>query len=425
MKSTGKGKISYVLQTISILPLLLFGLIILGVGTHWFTRSMYSEVEIELSNVSANLVTMFDVLYPGNYRLEDETALQMYKGNHDLTTDYDLIDRIKKDTGMEITLFYQDTRILTTIMDRNGRRIIGSAAPSEVIEEVLETGSPKFYKKTLIYGSNYFSYYIPLRNQDNAVVGMLFVGKPTAEVDAFVRRSLYPLLIADIILVILTSLITFLYTKKFAAVLLQIHSFLREVSTGNLNAKLSSSVLGRNDELGEIGQSALTMQRSLYTLVEQDALTSLCNRRSGDKKLRQTMETSAAKSVPFCVAIGDIDFFKRINDTYGHECGDLVLQTIASIMRSHMHRIGTVARWGGEEFLLIFENMGLDTALESLDQLMNAIRAAECQYEGQTIKVTMTFGIVAGDTNDARTNLRIADEKLYAGKTGGRNRIVS
>ena len=425
MKSTGKGKISYVLQAITILPLLLFGLIIMGVGTHWFTKSMYSEVEIELNNVSSNIVTMFDMLYPGNYQLVAEPDLRLYKGEHDLTTDYYLIDRIKEDTGMEITLFYQDIRILTTISDGEGLRIIGSAAPSEVVEEVLGNGNPKFYKKTLIFGSGYFSYYIPLRNQDNAVVGMLFVGKPTAEVDAFVRRSLYPLLIAGVILVILTSLLTFLYTKKFAAVLLQIHSFLKEVSTGNLNAKLSSSVLGRNDELGEIGQSALAMQRSLYTLIEQDALTSLCNRRSGEKKLKQAMEASAAKGIPFCVAIGDIDFFKVVNDTYGHDCGDLILKSIASLMRSHMHRIGTVARWGGEEFLLIFENMELDAALESLNQLMDTIRAAESEYEGETVKVTMTFGLVLGDAEDAGKNLRIADEKLYAGKAGGRNCIVS
>lgn len=425
MKSTGKGKISYVLQTITTLPLLLFGLIILGVGSHWFTKSMYSEVEIELSNVSGNIATMFDAIYPGDYVFEGGATLRLYKGDHDLTTDYALIDHIKEDTGMEITLFYQDSRVITTIMDDNGKRIIGSAAPSEVVKEVLESGTPKFYKKTLIYGSNYFSYYVPLRNRDNTVVGMLFVGKPTAEVDAFVRRSLYPLLAVDIVLAILSSLFIFLYTKKFVAVLMQIHSFLKEVSTGNLDARLSSAILNRNDELGEIGQSALTMQRSLYTLVEQDALTSLCNRRSGDKKLREVMELSAAKGIPFCVAIGDIDFFKVVNDTYGHECGDLVLQNIAAIMRSHMHRIGTAARWGGEEFLLIFENMGLDAALESLNQLMNAIRAAECQYKDKTVKVTMTFGIVPGDAEDAGKNLRIADEKLYEGKAGGRNRIVA
>lgn len=425
MKSTNKRKISYALQTITTLPLLLFGLIILGVGSHWFAKSMYSEVEIELSNVSANIVTLFDALYPGDYTLADDADFGLHKGENDLTADYTLIDRIKEDTGMEITFFYQDTRVLTTIMRSDGNRFIGSVASLEVIEEVLRNGNPKFFKKTLIYESNYFSYYVPLRNCDNTIVGMLFVGKPTAEVDAFVQHSLYPLLAVDIVLAILTSLLTLLYTKKFVAVLMQIHSFLKEVSTGNLNATLSSSVLGRNDELGEIGQSALTMQHSLYTLVEQDALTGLSNRRCGDEKLRQAMESSASKGVPFCVAIGDIDFFKKVNDTYGHECGDLVLQTIASVMRRHMHRIGTVARWGGEEFLLIFENMELDAALESLNQLLNSIRAAECLYKEQILKVTMTFGIVSGDSHDTAKNLRIADEKLYEGKTGGRNRIVS
>lgn len=425
MKSTNKRKISYALQTITTLPLLLFGLIILGVGSHWFAKSMYSEVEIELSNVSANIVTLFDALYPGDYTLADDADFGLHKGENDLTADYTLIDRIKEDTGMEITFFYQDTRVLTTIMRSDGNRFIGSVASPEVIEEVLRNGNPKFFKKTLIYESNYFSYYVPLRNCDNTIVGMLFVGKPTAEVDAFVQHSLYPLLAVDIVLAILTSLLTLLYTKKFVAVLMQIHSFLKEVSTGNLNATLSSSVLGRNDELGEIGQSALTMQHSLYTLVEQDALTGLSNRRCGDEKLRQAMESSASKGVPFCVAIGDIDFFKKVNDTYGHECGDLVLQTIASVMRRHMHRIGTVARWGGEEFLLIFENMELDAALESLNQLLNSIRAAECLYKEQILKVTMTFGIVSGDSHDTAKNLRIADEKLYEGKTGGRNRIVS
>lgn len=424
MKTTGKGKISFVLQAITLLPLLIFALVILVVGTHWFTKSMYAEVETELSNVSSNLVTTIDALHPGDYRLVGQGVVQLYKGDHNLTTQYDLIDRIRENTGMEITLFYGDIRILTTLRDKDDLRLIGSAAPDEVRRDVLDAGEPKFYQKTLIYGANYFSYYIPLRNQDDSVVGMLFVGKPTAEVDAAVWHSLNPLLIADIVLVALTSVLISLYTRNFVSVLMQIHAFLKEVSAGNLNTKLGSAVLRRKDELGEIGQSALSMQRSLYTLVEQDALTGLSNRRSGDKKLRKTMENSAANGTPFCVAIGDIDFFKNVNDTYGHDCGDLVLKNMASILRTHMHRIGDAARWGGEEFLLIFDNMNLDETLKSLNRLMDTIRAAECQYNGQTVKVTMTFGIAPGDTADSRQILRVADEKLYQGKTSGRNKIV-
>lgn len=424
MAAKAKGKISYALQAINIIPLLFFGIVILILGSHWFSRSMHSEVETELFNVSCNLVTMFDTLYPGDYHLVDEGSYQLYKGSCNLTNDFALIDRIKEDTGLEITLFYQDTRILTTITGNNGARIVGSGAPETVIKNVLETGEARFYDKTLIYNSSYFSYYAPLTNSDGTVAGMLFVGKPTAEVDAAIRRSIYPLMIADIVLVVVVSAFTFLYTRKFASSLLEIRSFLGEISAGNLNATLSPAVLHRNDELGEIAYSTINMQRSLHTLVEQDALTSLFNRRSGDMQLRQAMQVSADSGKKFCVAIGDIDLFKRVNDTYGHECGDLVLKNVADILRRHMHGAGAAARWGGEEFLLIFRDMNLKDAGELLDRILEDIRSMETEYNNHIIKITMTFGLTEGNTEDVTGMLRTADEKLYEGKSMGRNRII-
>lgn len=424
MEAKGHGKISYALQAINIIPLLFFGVIILLLGTHWFTRSMYSEVETELSNVSRSFVTMLDVLYPGDYKLVGEDAYLLYKGDYNLTNDYVLIDRIKQDTGLEITLFYQDTRVLTTITAGNGSRIIGSGAPAVVSADVLQSGEPHFYNRTIIYNSSYFSYYAPLFNSDGTVIGMLFVGKPTTEVDASVQRAIYPLIAADIILVVITSVFTFFYTKKFVAALLQIHGFLGEVSKGDLNASLSPSVLKRNDELGEIAHSALNMQRSLHTLVEQDALTSLANRRSGDRQLRRIVKDSAENGRAFCVAIGDIDLFKKVNDTYGHECGDMILKNISNKLGLHMRDNGTAVRWGGEEFLLVFEGMNLAQSSQLLEEILNDIRSMESEYNGHIIKVTMTFGLAPGNTDDVTALLRNADEKLYKGKTMGRNRIV-
>lgn len=424
MEANNKGKISYALQSINIIPLLFFGIIILLLGTHWFTRSMYAEVRNELSNVSASLITMFDALYPGDYHLEGDLSYQLYKGERNLTNDFSLIDHVKEETGLEITLFYQDTRILTTITGSDGVRIVGSGAPEIVSTDVLLTGEPHFYSKTIIYGTSYFSYYEPLFAQDGTVTGMLCVSKTSKEVDASIQKSIRPLMAADFLLVVLVSFFTFLYTRNFASSLLQIHSFLKKVATGDLNARMPSSVLNRRDELGETAQSALTMQHSLRVLVEQDALTTLANRRSGDKQLRKLVTASHAKGIPFCVAIGDIDFFKKVNDTYGHECGDLVLKNVAARLRLHMHGNGFAARWGGEEFLLVFENTGPDRAGSILESLLEDIRNMETVYDGQIIKVTMTFGITPGYTPDVTQLLRIADEKLYEGKTTGRNRII-
>jgi diguanylate cyclase (GGDEF)-like protein len=253
---------------------------------------------------------------------------------------------------------------------------------------------------------------------------MLAIGKSADTVDAAIRLAILPLVFAGIALTILVALCTFLYTKKFSSSLEQIRGFLKEVSHGNLNTKLSPSVLDRRDELGEMAHSALTMQQSLRTLVDQDALTLLPNRRSGEKRLRQLAADSSAGSVPFCAAIGDIDFFKRINDTYGHECGDVVLRNIASILRSHMYNKGFAARWGGEEFLLVYENASMEDAHTQLEALVEEIRSTETHYGGQAIKVTMTFGLAAGSSSDTTVLLREADARLYQGKNAGRDRIV-
>lgn len=424
MGTRGRGKIGYILQAMNIIPLVTFGVLILLLGTHWFTKSMHSEVEQDLRNVSRTIVTTLDALYPGDYELVGDIAYQLHKGDHDLTGDYSLIDRIKEDTGLEITLFYQDTRILTTLVDNNGQRIVGSAAPDVVIKDVLNGGTAQFYNNTIIYGASYFSYYTPLYNQDGSVVGMLFVGKPSANVEEAVQASIYPLIHTDVILILFVSVFTFLYTRKFASSLLQIHGFLKEVSTGDLNAKLDAKVLKRSDELGEIAVSALNMQRSLRTLVDRDALTSLSNRRFGDIRLRKIIEESAAQGTPFCVAIGDIDFFKKVNDQHGHECGDQVLKDVAALLRQHMHGKGFVARWGGEEFLLVFERTDLDEAYRSLTELLNGIRAMEIKYNEQSILVTMTFGVIPGNSSDIKELLRNADAKLYEGKDSGRNVVV-
>ena len=283
MENTQKkssGKISYTLQIIGLLPLLALGIAMLFFTSQWFTKTMYQEVERELYDATKSATTLLNAAYPGDYHLEGDVAYLLYKGETDITRDYSLLDQFKEDTGLDITLFYQDTRILTTLYNAQGERIVGSGAPDIVIRDVLNTGENHFYTHTLINGKAYFSYYIPLRNQDGSVVGMLFVGRPSETVSLSIQNYVYPLTWLIIGFVALVSVCIYFYTRRFVAVLLHIHSFLSEVASGNLNATLDHSVTKRSDELGDIGRCALSMQRSLRTMIEQDALTELYNRRS-------------------------------------------------------------------------------------------------------------------------------------------------
>lgn len=156
-----------------------------------------------------------------------------------------------------------------------------------------------------------------------------------------------------------------------------------------------------------------------------DPLTKLYNRRAISAYLEQLVETSKRAGTGFTVAMGDIDFFKKVNDTYGHEAGDEVLRTIGAQLLEFMSEKGRPARWGGEEFLLIFENANGDDVFALLDQFRHRLKKKPIPYNDQEIFITMTFGMEEYDfSSDMERCIKRADEKLYMGKTAGRNRVI-
>lgn len=163
--------------------------------------------------------------------------------------------------------------------------------------------------------------------------------------------------------------------------------------------------------------------KELEAMATTDTLTKLWNRLHlmnymADKVKHQNYEFLS-------IAIGDIDFFKKINDTYGHECGDLVLKKLAEVFREKMDGHGVVARWGGEEFIFLYEHANGDEAKAKLSELQMAVNKLEIIYNGHILHVTMTFGLVEYEyEHSLDDNIQLADERLYLGKQAGRDRIV-
>ncbi len=420
-----KGQLNRSLQIISVFPLLILGLIITAFSYTTVASAMHREVSTELKNIAQSVALTYNLLYPGDYHLEGTKSYVLFKGEQPISLDHSILDTMKTNTQAEITLFYNDTRILTTIRDINGERIIGTGVNKRIVNDVLETGIPHFYTNTTINNIQYFAYYTPLFNEDGSIVGMVYAGMPCSEVKATVRNAVFPAIVISLFSMFFVSLIASSFTHKLIMALQKIRTFLSKVSTGNLTVELDPSVLKRNDELSEIAYSALYMQRSIRNLVELDTLTKLNNRRSADNLLLQVQKQANLCGIPFSIAIGDIDFFKSVNDTFGHECGDLVLRQISGVLKNSMTGKGFVARWGGEEFLFVYDGMKLEDAKAELDKLLQQIRELVIHYENDMIQVTMTFGIAEGNKDSNITELiQLADKKLYEGKENGRNQIV-
>ncbi len=420
-----KKNLHTVILATTLVPLLTLGLVIMACSYQNFKNTLEEQTARDLKNIGYTILNAIDSMYPGEYQLVGETSYDLLKGEHVLTGEYEYLDRIKKDTGMDVTLFYMDTRILTTIYDSDGNRIIGTGASQNVLHDVLFSGNEAFYTNGVIDGETYFSYYIPIMNSEGSHVGMLSVSQPTSDVYDMIWHSIYPIFIISIGGMAIAGAIGVQQANKLVVILKQIQTFLSQIAKGNLSTSLSPDLLKRNDEFGEMGKNVVHMQRALKEFIEHDALTGLYNRRFTDKYLIHATKKADDNKTSFTIAVADIDLFKSINDTYGHDGGDFVLVNIATVLKECMAPYGFASRWGGEEFLLVFDKCTPEIAGNALEEIRQKIASHEMIYEEKPISITVTIGAMSSSENIELNELfRQADEKLYTGKQNGRNQVV-
>lgn len=163
----------------------------------------------------------------------------------------------------------------------------------------------------------------------------------------------------------------------------------------------------------------------LAKLARTDALTQLPNRRAFLETAKAEIERMQRSGRPLSIVLGDIDRFKNINDQYGHESGDDVLQAVASILRNAIRAQDAVARWGGEEMIILLPETNPESASAVAEKCRRAVEAADVPSGNTMLHVTMTFGVSHVHRDESIEQcIRRADEALYTGKNTGRNKVV-
>ncbi len=167
--------------------------------------------------------------------------------------------------------------------------------------------------------------------------------------------------------------------------------------------------------------------RQLQAQSRTDELTGLANRRYFTETLNKELSRCRRYRTPLSLALLDIDHFKHVNDTFGHDAGDMVLCALGKLLVHELRTFDGVARLGGEEFALLFPNTSADNAAIACERVLTAIRALEVATDEGTIRFTASFGIAEADigTPDGRALIRAADQLLYQAKNDGRNRVVA
>lgn len=281
-----------------------------GISYILIKKNVYYEIRSGMENEAYTLANTYDVMYPGYYELvKAENLMALKKGEHYLTNDF--IDNIKEDTGLEITIFYNDIRMITTLYSDN-KRITGSKMNSAIKKDVLDNGYSKFYDDVRIEEERFFAYYLPVHNGSENIIGAICILKPANQIHSKFAKQVIPLIAIIIAGVVIITYLNYLYFGKLNKNFKHIRNFLGEVTGGNLKAEMNREVLAREDEIGDVAKASVNMQRSLRNLIVKDSLTDLYNRRYCNQNLKNISEQYIKTGEPYTLAIADIDFFKKL-----------------------------------------------------------------------------------------------------------------
>jgi two-component system cell cycle response regulator len=191
--------------------------------------------------------------------------------------------------------------------------------------------------------------------------------------------------------------------------------------SGELLARIA---VGRR--IAELHREIQSKNRLLEELALTDPLTGLSNRRAIEDWAVRQLSGAARHGFPFWVAMADLDSFKSVNDTYGHEAGDVVLKRFADLLKANTRASNICGRIGGEEFVVVITHVEKPNVQIAVDRIRRQLEAERFAFEGNSLGVTASFGISGfqgGESPKFSQLVREADTALYAAKRAGRNRI--
>ena len=224
------------------------------------------------------------------------------------------------------------------------------------------------------------------------------------------------------------------FYQQLEATVAQGHNFRATFTNRHKNGSLyyaEQSISALRDAAGVITHyvgvskditSAVQREMALREQASRDKLTGLLNRHAGEAELKRCQALAVAQGQPYGLILADIDHFKRVNDQFGHAAGDRVLKTVAQVLSDKVRSYDQVVRWGGEEFLVILANVGLDDAQESAERIRSAVAASEDAAVG---RFTLSLGVGLWQSHETDDELlHRTDCALYQAKARGRNQVA-
>ena len=277
---------------------------------------------------------------------------------------------------------------------------------------------------------NIYDISTPISAEGNENYGVLRIGVTFDEKVAANLNTIRTRIISvGAILLLCIIFFSFLLSLRITGPLRKLMSQADDISHGNFFTPVFRT---GEDEIGKLGLAFSVMTHHLknsFQKIEQlattDGLTGIYNRRYFEETLEKELRRAKRFNHPVSLIILDIDYFKKFNDSYGHQTGDQVLKTVAEMTKSNARDSDIVARYGGEEFVAILPETDLDGAMVLAERLRWAVENYSFVFDGNQLKITISIGVAYSESIDKITLVKNADAALYKAKESGRNKVCT
>lgn len=260
MDEKKKFSIKVKILTAALVPLILVVAVISIYALYSMRTGIQDEALLGLHDLCYSVETAYNSVSAGDYIMDGD---HLKKGVFDITANEDLLDQFVANSEADITFFYGDTRRATSLKNsQTGERIVGSQASEAVIETTLKGGKEFSSTNVEINEQPYYAYYIPLKSTSGTVIGMVFAGKPSAQVDAMIISHTWAIVVIAVLFAIAATVVIFIIVSKLCNVIARTGVLLTSLSNGDLTMEIDGRILARRDELGIMG-------RALQNLLDQ------------------------------------------------------------------------------------------------------------------------------------------------------------
>lgn len=265
MKIFRNLKLQYKMLILAIIPVLIMGIVAILISNTVVKNKLLDDAKQKLKATSNAVLAAYDQ-NAGDYFVN--ATGDVWKGAYNVSLSTPFIDDIAAKTGIEVTFFYNDTRLVTSLKDADGKRILGSKAGDFLVENVLQDGNEVFTNRVLVDGTFYFGYYVPVhQNNSDEIIGMVFAGMPVKEIYASLNLITMIFTVAIVVILVIAVFGCLLVSRGIAKSIRSSMDVVKQISEGNLNVEIEQSMLDRKDEAGALSCNTQTLIDSLSAMI--------------------------------------------------------------------------------------------------------------------------------------------------------------